>query len=182
MNSSSSDSPSSSSSSNRNKSNTEASELYYAARLRPQPTQWRPLHSNNNNNNINSNSNNGESATGPTSRHRVVVAEQSNAADKSIILTWPRTREERPIWASRWQAVFVFLLFLLSYFILCFCFFYFFAVARAQKFPPLKVSRLKMDKVQKAITSTQLPMVQCGAQWNKNKCTLNCRNAMKTCW
>lgn len=160
MNSSSSDSPSSSSSSNRNKSNTEASELYYAARLRPQPTQWRPLHSNNNNNNnnINSNSNNGESATGPTSRHRVVVAEQSNAADKSIILTWPRTREERPIWASRWQAVFVFLLFLLSYFILCFCFFYFFAVARAQKFPPLKVSRLKMDKVQKAITSTQLPM------------------------
>lgn len=150
---------SSTSTSNRNKSNTEASELYYAARLRPQPTQCRPLHSNNNNNN--GNSNNGESATVPTSRHRVVVA-----ADKSIILTWPRTRDERPIWASRWQAVFVFLLllflflFLLILFHSLFLFFCFCCCCCSCPEVPTVESqhRLKMDKVQEAITSTQLPM------------------------
>lgn len=157
MNFSSSDS-SSSTSSNRNKSNTEASELYYAVRLRPQPTQWRPLHSNNNNN---GNSNNGESATVPSSRHRVVVA-----ADKSIILTWPRTRDERPIWASRWQAVFVFLLLLFLFLFLLILFyslflFFVFAVARAQKFPPLKVStgwkwtRSKGDNINAAANGCQ---------------------------
>lgn len=107
----------SSSSGNRNKSNTEASELYYAARLRP---QRRPLYSNNNNRVRERGGgecgSDGLSATDPR---------QSKAMQQISQLYWlGQEPEERPIWASRWQAlfVFVFILFLLILFYFLFMF------------------------------------------------------------
>lgn len=133
----------SSSSGNRNKSNTEASELYYAARLRP---QRRPLYSNNNN----------REGGGAVWKRRVVrdgsPTEQSNAADKSIILTWPRTRRATYL-SFEVASTFCFCFYSVFAYLVLF-FVYVSVFASVQKFPPSAGWKWTRSK---AITSTQLP-------------------------
>lgn len=102
------------------------------------------------------------------SPRRIPSREQSNAADKSIILTWPRTRRASDLSELRGGKQFFFFFCFVLVFILFFLlilFYFLFFVFVAQKFPPLKVSRLKMDKVQGDNINAAAYGCQCDAQW-----------------
>lgn len=120
--------------------------------------QRRPLYSNNNERNRGSRG----------SPRRIPSREQSNAADKSIILTWPRTRRATYLsFEVASSSFFCFVLIFILFFLLILFYFLFFVFV-AQKFPPLKVSRLKMDKVQGDNINAAANGCQCDAQWDES--------------